>query len=807
MYTILNDVRYGIRMLRKSPGFTAVAVITLALGIGANTAIFSLVNTVLLRPLPYSQPDQLLFLSEYQPATGQEGFSIPDVEDVERQATSFQQAGWYFSTRSVFGRPGGAERVEVTYATHGLLSALGVTPLLGKGFTAADDEEGAGHTAVVSYAFWQDRLGKDDHALGRTVTVDGKNFTVVGVLPKDFWFSRGGEVWLPLGAWPYERPRDDHWSTYGVARLKPGVTRAAAQAELTSIARKLQQQYPESNAMISMRAVPYYDELVGNIRPALLLLLAAVGFVLLIACVNVANLVLAQGTVRQREVAIRTALGAPVNRIVRQVLTESVLLSLLGGAAALALANWTSDFILRLGEYRLPRTGPIIDHSVLGYTFGISLLAGVGFGLLPALRAARQHAGLDLREGRTYTAGPGRARLRSALMLAEVALSVVLLVAAGLLIKSFARLRGVDPGFDPRHLLTVSISIPHGNYTTDAEKVRFEQRALQQVSAVPGVQSAAVTRALPIYGDDWSMWYWAEGEAKPAEGKYPLTYVTPISPNYFTTLRVPVLAGRSFSESDSGSSLPVVIVDETFAREHWPHQNPIGQHVNFPLVTPATRTVVGVASAIKNTRLSGVSHVQIYVPYTQPFRFHGKEAVVSWITLLCRTAVPPLAVGEVVKHKLQQLDPSVAVVQVSTMEQQLNDSISDRHFSTLLLGLFSGLALLLAAVGIYGVISCSVSQRTHEIGLRMALGARLGQVQWMVVRSALETIFAGLAIGATLSLLSLPLISSLLFGVHNGDPEVLALSGLVLLAVGVLAAFFPARRAARVDPLEALRYE
>ncbi|HEV2116996.1 MAG TPA: ABC transporter permease [Terriglobales bacterium] len=807
MHTLLSDIRYGIRMLWKSPGFTAVAVITLALGIGANTAIFSLVNAVLLRPLPYPQPDQLLFLSEYQPATAQEGFSIPDIEDVERQAVSFQNVGWYFSTHSVYGQPAGSERVEVTYITHGLLPAVGVQPSLGKGFSAADDQAGGGHTALVSYSFWQDRLGGDSHVLGRTLAVDGKDFTVTGVLPRDFWFHRGGEVWLPLGAWPYPRVRDDHWSIYGIGRLKPGVTLPAAKAELDSIAQPLQRQYPASNALISMRVEPYYDQLVGNIRPALLLLLAAVGFVLLIACVNVANLLLAQATVRQREVAIRTALGAPVSRIVRQLLTESVLLSLLGGLAALVLASWSSDFILRLGGYRLPRTGPMIDHSVLWFTFGITLLAGIGFGLLPALRAARQPAGLDLREGRTYTAGAGRVRLRSALMLAEVALSVVLLVAAGLLIKSFARLRGVDPGFDPHHLLTVGVSIPLGKYQTDNDKVRFEQHALQQVAAIPGVQSAAMTRALPIYGDDWSMWFWPEGEAKPPAGRYPMTYVTPISPDYFTTLKVALLAGRSFSESDRDDSLAVVIVDETFARKYWPHKNAIGQHVNFPEVTPGSRLVVGVAAAIKNDRLEFSPREQIYVPYSQTFRFHGKEAVVPWITLLCRIAVPPLAIGNVVKRKLQEVDPSVAVVQVSTMDEQLSESISDRHFSTLLLGLFSGLALLLAAVGIYGVISFSVSQRTHEIGLRMALGAQLAQVQWMVVRSALKTVLAGLAIGALISLLSLRLISSLLFGVHSGDPEVLALVALVLLAVGVGAAFFPARRAAKVDPLEALRYE
>lgn len=806
MHTLVSDVRHGLRMLWKSPAFTVVAVLTLALGIGANTAIFSLVNTVLLRPLPYPQPRQLLFLSEYQPGTGQEGFSIPDIEDVERQTTTFQQVGWYFSAHSVYGQPSGSERVEVTYATHGLLPALGVKLFLGNDFVAADDQAGAGHTALVSYAFWQDRLGQDADVLGRTLTVDGKDFTVAGVLPRNFWFSRGGDVWLPMGAWPYERVRDDHWSMYGVARLKPDRTRQQAQAELDAIAHKLQREYPASNALITMQANPYYDQLVSNIRPALLLLLAAVGFVLLIACVNVSNLLLARATVRQREVAIRTALGAPVSRIVRQLLTESVLLSFVGGAAALALASWSSSFILQAGGYRLPRSGPMIDGSVLGFTFGISLLAGLGFGVLPALRAARPE-GRDLREGRTYTAGRSRTRIRSALMLAEVALSVVLLIAAGLLIKSFARLRGVDPGFDAHHLLTVGISLPHGIHPTEAGKLRFEQRALQQVSALPGVQSAAMSRALPIYGDDWSMWFWAEGEPQPAAGHYPLTYVAPISPDYFATLKVPLLAGRAFREADNEDSLPVVVVDETFARHHWPRQNPIGQHVYFPEVTPATRTVVGVAAAVRNDRLQFGPHEQVYIPYSQPIRFHGKEAVVTWITLLCRTSVSPLTVGEVVKRKLQEVDPSIAVVQVSSMEEQLNDSIADRHFSTLLLGLFSGLALLLAAVGIYGVISFSVSQRTHEIGLRMALGARLAQVQWMVVRSALRMVLAGLAVGAVISLLSLRLISSLLFGVHNGDPEVLTAVALVLLTVGVLAALFPARRAAKVEPIEALRYE
>jgi len=806
MENLFQDLRYGVRMLLKSPGFTAVAVITLALGIGANTAIFSLVNSVLLRPLPYPDPDRVLFLAESQPQLSELGFAVPEVDDVERQAHSFEHIGWYCNTSSVYGKQGGSERIDITYVTHGLLPAVGVSPIMGSGFDSADDQPGNGHTALISYSFWQTKMGGSAGVVGQTLTIDGRVFTIAGILPRDFSFYHGGAVWLPLGAWPYQRVREDRWAMYGVARLKPGVSLAAAQGELDAIGSRLRQQYPQSNALISLRAMPLKDRLVGDTRPALLLLLSAVGFVLLIACVNVANLLLARASVRQREIAIRVALGAQPLRIVRLLLTESVLLGLIGGAAGLALADGAFGLILRLGGDRLPRSGPAIDHTVLWFTLALSVLAGIVFGLVPAVRVTRGQGGLELREGRSFTAGVGRVRLRSALMLAEVAISVVLLIAAGLLIKSFARLRGVDPGFNPHQLLSLRISLPHAAYRTEAEKLRFEQRALDQVSTLPGVESAAFTRALPNEGDDWSTWYWAEGEVQPEPGQWPLTYAASVSPQYFTTLEVPVLTGRVFTEADNQTAEPVVIVNETFARRHWPHQDPAGKHVNFPAVTPGTRKVIAVVGDIKNNGLAASPHEQIFIPYGQP-AYLGTTAIVPNIVLLCRTQVPPLSLGEDVKRELQGVDPGVAVSSIAAMDDVLGESVSDRQFSMVLLGLFAGLALVLAAVGIYGVISFSVSQRTHEIGLRMALGARLGQVQWMIVRAALNTVLVGLAMGGGISLLASRLISSQLFGVRSADPEVIGGAAVILVAVGVAAAFIPARRAAKVDPMVALRYE
>jgi len=636
---------------------------------------------------------------------------------------------------------------------------------------------------------------------------------VAGVLPRDFWFPSEGDVWLPMGAWAW-RARDDHWAMYSVGRLKPGNSVVTALAELNEIASRLRKDYPQSNALISMRALPLNERLVGNVRPGLLLLMASVGFVLLIGCVNIANLLLARASVRQREIAIRTALGAPAPRIIRQLLTESVLVGFLGGAVGLALAKAAFRLILQLGGDRLPRGGVTIDHTGLWFSLAISLLAGIAFGLLPALRVAGGHGGLELREGRTFTAGTARARLRNALMVAEVAISVVLLIAAGLLIKSFARLRGIDPGFDPHHLLSVNISLPHGTYRAEADKIRFEQRALEQLTAIPGIKSASFARALPTQGDDWGTWYWAEGEAQPLAGQWPLTYAAMVTPAYFSNLRVSLLAGRAFSESDNQNSEPVVIVNETFARRHWPRQNPIGKHVNFPVVTPGTRTVVGVVTDMKNDGLAASPHEQVFLPYTQtvsygPYLQSGsvQPLVISNINLLCRTKVPPLTLSEAVQRKLLGIDPGVAVSGITTMDDVLNDAVSDRHFSTVLIGLFSGLALLLAAIGIYGVISFSVSQRTHEIGIRMALGACLGQVQWMVVGAALKMVLIGLAIGASVSLLVLRLISGLLFNIRYSDPEVNTMVAVVLVVVGMLAAFLPARRAAKVDPIVALRYE
>jgi putative ABC transport system permease protein len=807
MDTVLNDLRFALRSLVKGPGFTLIAVLTLALGIGANSAIFSLVNAVLLRPLSYPEPDRVLFLNESQPQlTTDSGFSYPDAEDLERQAHAFENLGWYFSTGSVFGHEGHAEQVRITFASHGVLRALRVSPILGGLPTTGDDVAGAGHTALLTYSFWQSHFAGDPKVVGRGITIDGKPFTVAGVLPETFWFQRSGAIWLPMGAWPYPRVRQDHWSMYVIARLKPGVTIPMARAELEAIASRLKQQYPATNALVTFRAVPLYDRVVGQVRTALVVLLSAVGFVLLIACVNVANLLLARATARQREMAIRQAMGASLARIVRQLLTESILLAIIGGAAGLLLARATFGMILRLGGDRLPRTGASIDSTVLWFTLAVSLLAGIVFGLLPALRSAQSAAASDLRDGGTYSSGRRHARLRVTLMFAEVALSVVLLVVAGLLIKSFSLLRGVDPGFNSHQLLLMGVSLPHGSYHSDIDKLIFSRRAIEQVAAIPGVQSVSVARSLPTEGDDWGTWFWAEGEPRPAEGHFPLVYMAWVSPAYFQTLEVPLLAGRNFTEADNQESEPVAIVNETFARHHWPHENPIGKHVYFPLGKPGARTVVGVVGSFKNDGLIVAPHDQLFIPYAQPTNAFGSP-IIPFETLLVRTEVAPLSVAELVKHKLQGVDPAVAISSIQTMDDVLDDVVSDRRFSMLLLGLFSGLALLLAAVGIYGVISFSVSQRTHEIGIRMALGARTGLVQWMVVRTALETVVLAIAAGAAASLIVSRALSSLLFGVRSSDPEVFAVVTATLIAVGLLAAFIPARRAAKVDPMTALRRE
>lgn len=810
MGEILQDLKFGWRMLAANPGFTAVAIIALALGIGANTAIFSVVNAVALRPLPIHQPDRVVAIHEKYTQIGLAsiGVSAPDFADISRLTNIFQNTAVLTSQNFNLTGAGRPERVNGFLVTNGFFSLMGVKPLLGRWFLPSEDQPGADHEAVLSDGLWKGVFGADPHVVGKDITLDGENYTVVGVMPASFDLpNMTPDLWAPLALTPAQldpvKQRSHQWLSM-VARLRPGVTLAQAQTALNSVASRLMREYPNyfpPHIGYGMNAVPLFSDLIGSTGKFLFVLLTAVGFVLLIACSNVANLMLARSTARSREMAVRAALGAGRLRIVRQLLTESVLLAVIGGAIGLFLAVWGVELLKMVGPNNVPRLNEAsVDGHVLAFTAIASLIAGVLFGLAPALDASKTNLHETLKEGgRSGSAGAGRQRLRSLLVIGEVALTLVLLVGCFLMIESFNHLLDVNPGFDPHNVLTLQITLPATQYSKPAQMTGFYNTLLDRVSHLPGVKSAGAVDVLPFNQFGNSGTFFIEGEPPRAGEIWPHADVRRIMPGLFSTLRVPLKQGRVFTDGDTASSPHVAIIDDVLAREYWPNEDPIGHRVAMASSTPEWYTVVGIVGNVRNRGFSAPRKGVLYFPLAQWPKPH--------MSLVIRTASNPDAVAGAVRQAVASIDRQQPVYSVKTMEQYVSESVTDQRLAVYLLAAFAALALILAAVGIYGVISYSVSQRTHEIGVRAALGAQQGDILRMILRQGLWLALLGAGAGIVAALGLTQLMASILYGVKPYDPLAFVVVAPTLIAVALFACYLPARRATKVDPTIALRHE
>jgi putative ABC transport system permease protein len=812
METLLHDIRYGLRTLRKSPGFAALAIITLALGIGANTAIFSVANAVLLRALPYKDPGSLVLIWSVEHADGENPRgqqSFTDIDDYRRQTDVFDSVVSFGDYSAVFSDSGSPERIPGMQVGEGYFSLMRVQPLLGRDFLPEEQIEGKDQVVVLGYGLWQRRFAADPEIVGKHITLSARSYSVVGVAPKDLpalppsLVTNGAQFYRPEAD---KRDDKERLSRHlrAIARLKPGVSLQRAQAELDVVNRHLAQQFPKECATTGVRVVTLQDDIAGNLRPALLVLLGAVGFLLLIACANVANLLLARSTHQQREVAVRSALGASRARLVRQTLTESLLLSVGGGALGILLANWGTRLIAAVGAKVIPQLlGVTIDFRVLSFTAGISLLTGFLFGLMPALRLSALEVNGTLKEGGKGSRGMTHNTAGGFLVTAEIALALTLLAGAGLLLRTLGKLHSVDPGFSSKNVLSMSIGLPSVTYPFGSPKpVIFYRDLLDHVSSLPGVQSAAAVSILPLGGDFDTVGTEVEGrEYAPGDVPYPERYV--VTPSYFKTLQIGMVRGRAFSEADTADSPLVVLLSETAARRWWPNADPIGKRLRLPGYEPGMekvwRTVVGVVNDVKQAGLDAPRTMQIYIPHAQNRN--------DYMALVVRTSQDPLGYVTEVRRRISILDKNLAVSDITTMDQVVSDSVAARRFSTALLGAFAALGLILAAVGVYGILSYSVTQRTPEIGIRMALGAAQKDVLFLMVAFGLRHAFWGVVAGIAAAFALTRLMSNLLFGVSPADPTTFVGAALLLGAVTCLAGYVPARRAAKVDPMVALRYE
>jgi putative ABC transport system permease protein len=806
MHTLWQDIRFAVRMLLKNWSVTAIIVVVLALGIGANTAIFSVVNAALLRPLPYADPDKLVRLSEDSPNVPQMSISYPNFLDWREQNKIFSGiAALQFRSLNLTGT-GEPERLAGRAVSAELFDVLGVKPALGRSFAAAEDQPGANPVCMISNGLWQRRFGSDPALVNKQINLSGTSYTVIGVLPASYAYGTPTDVFVPIGLRADEmKERGNHPGIYAVARLKPGVTVETARAELIAMAARISEQYGMKGNSATL--TPLKTVFVGDIRTTLLILLGAVGFVLAIACANVANLLLARAATRQKEMAIRTALGAGRLRIVRQLLTESILLALLGGIIGVLLAFWGIDFLRSAGADSLPSTAVVkLDGSVLLFTLLVSLLTGIIFGLVPALSAAKTDLHDTLKEGgRSSTAG-GRSWMRSTLVVTEVALSLVLLIGAGLLIKSFIRILDTDPGFKSQNLLTMQLA---RNVKKDegGKALNFFNDLNGRIARLPGVESAAFSNGIPL-GQTGDTSFAIVGRPKPETGKQPQTMLYITSPDYLQAMGIRLVKGRFFTAQDTQKSPRVAVIDEAFARQQFPDQEALGQRIAGDGKDNPDAEIVGVVAHVKHFGLDAVEGIQpqLYLPFNQApdssFPFLASRA-----NLIIRTTGDALSLTAAVRREVQALDPNQPVFNVNTMEQTLDQSLVTERLSMTLLAFLASLALVLAAVGIYGVMSYTVTQRSHEIGIRMAIGAQPRDVFKMVIGRGMMLALIGVAFGFAGAFGLTRLMTTMLYGVEPTDPATFVSIGLLLTGVALVACYVPGRRATKVDPLVALRYE
>jgi putative ABC transport system permease protein len=807
MDNLWKDIRFGLRTLVRSPATTLIALLTLALGIGANSAIFSVVDGVLLKPLPYEQPDELVIVWESAPKLGFPRFSVapPNFADWRRQNRSFEHLVAMNRERLNLTGSDQPEVLQGAAVSPDFFEMLGAVPMLGRGFREEEGRPGQGRVAVLSHALWQRRFGGDRGIVGRSIPLNGEGYVVVGIAPRDFDL-RKSDLWIPLDLDFAAENRGGHYLGV-IGRLKDGVSLEKATSEMTGIAAGLAKQYPDSNSEWTVALKRMQDAAVEDIRPALLLLLVAVGFVLLIACANVANLLLAKVAAREREIAVRAALGATRARLVRQMLVETVVLFVTGGLLGVGVAWLGVKGLVALAPDAIPRIQRVgVDGRVLAFTLLVSLATGLLFGLVPSLsvtggRGRRLYEAL--KEGGRAMAGGRQGRMvRSLLVGVEVALALALLVVSGLLIRSFSQLSGVDPGFKPEGVLTASISIPEFKYPEEERQSLFYQQLVERLSAIPGVEQAATIYPLPLSGGDMVLTYQVQGRPTPPPSQQPNTHVRMISPAYFQAMSIPVVRGRAFDRRDGRDALPVVIVNQTLAARDWPGQDPLGQRFTFDDPTqPDARwlTIVGIVGDVRHDSLDQEKTAEAYWPQIQT------PMTDSFVVL--RTQGDPAHLTASLREAIREVDRDLPIDRIQTMEQVMKDSLAPSRIKTLLLGIFAGLALVLAAVGVYGVVSYSVAQRTHEIGIRMALGARPGQVRRLVVVQGMRIVLLGAAFGLALAGWASRYLGSQVYGVTATDPVTFLVVPILLLLVALVANWLPALRATRVDPLEALRYE